>query len=123
VITPTQIEFIAAVADVFQDAEPGTRRWFHDPDFDVYLRMGPREFYGNRYFALTIADVTVKEGRRGCGVLAGLLLDLECCARLMGCDALFLENVRPELMNPLAKRRFWPRMNDGGYFDMLKELS
>jgi GNAT superfamily N-acetyltransferase len=121
------IDLIADVYEAFNDGFVDgfvdvKRQWFHDPDFDVYLRTGPREFYGRRYYALTIADVTVKESARGQGILSMMLLELECAARLLSCEALFVENLRPELMNPLAKRRFWARMNDGGYFDMLKEL-
>lgn len=114
--------FLMRVMDVFTDAEDGERRWFHDHDFDVYLRMGPREFLGQRYHVLTLADVTVKEGLRGQGVFSELLVDIEVCARLLGCTGVLVENLRPELVNPLSKRRYRICRNGYEQFNALKEL-
>ena len=115
--------FMDDVVEKFRPCVLGARMWFYRRDFEVYLRRGRRQFHGRSWDALTVANVLVHEDERGRGVFSQLLIECEAAGRLLRCDGVFLESMRPDLVTAMSKRGYRVQVRGELQFDLLKPLA
>jgi hypothetical protein len=114
----TGFAFVDKVVGRFQ-GEIAARQWFTEDDqFEVYLRVGPREFRGRVYArTLTLANVTVID--RGQGIFTDLVISIEQAAQILNADAVLVEAIlNPIVEHVLVKRKYGRRLT-GNHLDML----